>query len=461
ALHARGITAYLELGPDPVLTALVKNTLDTHTHTTGAESTNTSTSTSTDANSGTNAGTSTNTSTSTGTGTGTSGGSGRGSGSVTAVAVLHKDRDEVRTAVRALAALHAHGVAADLTPLLHGGSRVKLPTYAFQHKRYWIDTAPAAAAAGAAGAAASDALSDAPHDGDEPDTVLGEWAARMRGLSSSQGDRLRQKLITDLVRRHTAQILEYESAEAVDPAQSFRDLGYNSLTSVELRSRLAGDLGLPLPPSLVYDYPTPEVLARHIVRDLVGAPDPHAVDDVLSGLQDAPDEPLAVVGMACRYPGGVTSPESLWDVVSAGVDAIGVFPDGRGWDLDGLYDPERGRSGKTYTRHGGFVYDADMFDAAFFGVSPREAAAMDPQQRLLLETAWEALERARIVPGSLRGSRTGVFVGAMTQEYGPRLYEPAGGSEGYLLTGTTASVASGRIAYTLGLEGPAVTVDTA
>ncbi|WP_277922421.1 acyl carrier protein, partial [Streptomyces sp. Root264] len=409
--------AYLELGPDPVLTALVKNTLDTGTGTTG-------------------------------------------------VAVLHRDKDEARTALRALAVLHAHGIGADLTPLLHGGSRVKLPTYAFQHKRYWIDTgtgtapAAAAAAAGAAaapagpGAAVPDALDDS-YDGDEPDTVLGQWAARMRGLTGAQGDRLREKLITDLVRRHTAQILEYESAEAVDAAQSFRDLGYNSLTSVELRSRLAGDLGLSLPPSLVYDYPTPEVLARHIVRDLVGAPDPHAVDEILSGLPDAVDEPLAVVGMACRYPGGVTSPESLWDVVSAGVDAIGVFPDGRGWDLDDLYDPERGRSGKTYTRHGGFVYDADMFDAAFFGVSPREAAAMDPQQRLLLETAWESLERARIVPGSLRGSRTGVFVGAMTPEYGPRLYEPAGGSEGYLLTGTTASVASGRIAYTLGLEGPA------
>ncbi|MDX3580181.1 beta-ketoacyl synthase N-terminal-like domain-containing protein, partial [Streptomyces sp. FL07-04A] len=441
ALHARGITAYLELGPDPVLTALVKNTLDTPTED------------------------------GTGTGAGAGTGAAGGSAPVVAVSALRRDADETRTALRALAALHAHGVDADLTPLLDGGRRVKLPTYAFQRKRYWIDApAPAPAVAAAAGAdpaaaavaeRAPDAGGGFPLDGDEPDAVLGQWAARVRDLTGAQGDRLRQKLITDLVRRHTAEILEYESAEEVDAALSFRDLGYNSLTSVDLRSRLAGDLGLSLPSSLVYDYPTPEVLARHIVRDLVAAPDPHAVDGVLSGLRDAAGEPLAVVGMGCRYPGGVTSPEGLWEAVSAGVDAIGAFPEGRGWDLEGLYDPERGTAGKTYTRHGGFVYDADMFDAAFFGISPREAAAMDPQQRLLLETAWEALERARIVPGSLRGSRTGVFVGAMTQEYGPRLHEAAGGSEGYLLTGTTASVASGRIAYTLGLEGPAVTVDTA
>ncbi|MFF3396758.1 SDR family NAD(P)-dependent oxidoreductase, partial [Streptomyces sp. NPDC002669] len=333
-------------------------------------------------------------------------------------------------------------------------------TYAFQRKRYWIDV-PGLTAPTTGTVTNTPADAEPEKDGEEADQILGEWAQKLRTLTSKKGDQLRQKLITDLVCRHTAQILAYESAEAVDPTLPFRDLGYNSLTSVELRSRLAADLGIALPSSLVYDYPTPEVLARHIVRDLVEAPDPQTVDAVLSGLDDSSDEPLAVIGMGCRYPGGVVSPEGLWDLVSGGVDAIGELPGDRGWDLDELYDPERGLSGRTYTRHGGFVYDADTFDAEFFGISPREAAAMDPQQRLLLETAWEALERARIVPGSLRGSRTGVFVGAMTQEYGPRLYEPAAGSEGYLLTGTTASVASGRVAYALGLEGPAVTVDTA
>ncbi|TXS59347.1 polyketide synthase type I, partial [Streptomyces sp. sk2.1] len=368
---------------------------------------------------------------------------------------------------RALAVAFASGAETDWAPLLGTGRRIALPTYAFQRKRYWIDvpdlTAPTT---GTGTGTVTDAPTDAEsveseEDGDEADQILGEWAQKLRTLSSKKGDQLRQKLITDLVCRHTAQILAYESAEAVDPTLPFRDLGYNSLTSVELRSRLAADLGIALPSSLVYDYPTPEVLARHIVRDLVEAPDPQTVDAVLSGLDDSSDEPLAVIGMGCRYPGGVVSPEGLWDLVSGGVDAIGELPGDRGWDLDELYDPERGLSGKTYTRHGGFVYDADTFDAEFFGISPREAQAMDPQQRLLLETTWEALERARIVPGSLRGSRTGVFVGAMTQEYGPRLYESAGGSEGYLLTGTTASVASGRVAYALGLEGPAVTVDTA
>ncbi|MFB8209354.1 SDR family NAD(P)-dependent oxidoreductase [Streptomyces sp. NPDC056010] len=400
-LDAQGITTYLELGPDPVLTSLVQNTLD----------------------------------------------------APTAASALKDGRDEPRTLLRALATAYASGTDIDWTALLPGGNRVKLPTYAFQRKRYWID------------------VPDAPHgpvavaeqeqEQEEQEGVLGEWASRVRKLTGKQGDLLRQKLITGLICRHTAEILEYESAEAIDSELPFKDLGYNSLTSVELRSRLAADLGIALPSSLVYDYPTPAVLARHIVRDLVGAPDPEAVDAVLAGVEDVSDEPLAIVGMACRYPGGVVSPEGLWGLVAEGGDAIGGWPEDRGWDLEGLYDAERGVPGKSYARYGGFLQGVDGFDAEFFGISPREALAMDPQQRLLLETAWEALERSGIVPQSLKGSRTGVFVGAMTGEYGPRLAEPVAGTEGYLLTGNTASVASGRISYTLGLEGPALTVDTA
>ncbi|SFY45532.1 beta-ketoacyl synthase N-terminal-like domain-containing protein, partial [Streptomyces atratus] len=288
--------------------------------------------------------------------------------------------------------------------------------------------------------------------------AAGGLAGRLAGRSAEE----RLQLVLDVVRNEVAAVLGHASGDAVPAQRAFTELGFDSLTAVELRNRLGKVTGLRLPATLVFDYPSATALADFLITELVGEGGAQGAGAIVATAAGA-DDPIAIVGMSCRYPGGVTGPEDLWRLVDDGGDGIAPFPTDRGWDLAGLYadavaDDAEGRS---LTLEGGFLHDAGMFDAGFFGISPREALAMDPQQRLLLEASWEALERAGIDPDTLRGSRTGVFAGLMYHDYGSGAESVPAGVDAFLGLGTSGSVLSGRVAYALGLEGPAVTIDTA
>ncbi|HEX3692074.1 MAG TPA: SDR family NAD(P)-dependent oxidoreductase [Solirubrobacteraceae bacterium] len=277
-------------------------------------------------------------------------------------------------------------------------------------------------------------------------------AARLAGIGGEE----RRRLVLELVRGEAAAALGHASATEVDVRRTFSELGFDSLAATELRNRLGAASGLRLSATLVFDHPTPIAVVDHLL-EVVGAQRKAPRSGVLRA---SSQEPIAIVGMGCRYPGGVGSPRELWQLLSDGGDAISSFPADRGWDLAAIYDPD-GRPGTSYVREGGFLHDAGDFDPGFFNISPREAVAMDPQQRLLLEASWEAFEDAGIDPVSLRGSQTGVFAGVMYQDYVANLLSGAAELDGYAAGGSSASVISGRVAYTLGLEGPAVTIDTA
>ncbi len=436
-------------------------------------------------------------------------GSQAGARDTAVLGTLRRDRGGPDRFVSSLAELWTQGGTVDWGAVLASDTRrrVRLPTYPFQRSAHWVAAHAGeslnrpAQDEGRRLERAPDGTQHAPRSpveevGFEPRERPARSALAERLAGSPRAERTRMALV--LVQTHAAAVLGLELAEEIETHRAFKELGFDSPGLVELGNRLRAATGLELSSAQLFDHPTPAALAAHLLDELadaiardsapstpgasataLSAPGtvqgtPATAADALATAAEAAvpavsaspglaeqEDPIAIVGMSCRLPGGVGSAEDLWRLLAEGRDAIGAFPERRGWDLEGLYDPDALRARTSYVREGGFLHDADEFDAAFFGIGPREALAMDPQQRLLLEVGWEALEHAGVDPRSLRGSQTGVFAGVSGQEYGARLSETPAGLEGYALTGTSTSVASGRLSYVFGLEGPAVTVDTA
>ncbi|WP_067498997.1 type I polyketide synthase [Actinoplanes sp. TFC3] len=316
--------------------------------------------------------------------------------------------------VRALADSQVHGTTPDWARVLAGAGRVALPAYR--------------------------------PDFDSADAAGPTLADRLRPLPPHERVAEVTRMVTGLL------------AGGVEPDRDFRSLGVDSVGALGLRNRLVELTGARLGVGLLFDHPTPSAVAGEVVRVLFDDAEDVPDEDLAPG---DPQEAIAIVGMACRFPGGVESPDELWRLIVEGRDGVADFPADRGWDLVTLSDADPETPGTFYPRQAGMLTDVAGFDADFFGISPREALAMDPQQRLLLETSWAALEDGGIDGTGLKGSRTGVFTGIMSLPYGAPPHRARPDLEGYVVTGTLSSVASGRLSYALGLEGPAITLDTA
>ncbi len=269
----------------------------------------------------------------------------------------------------------------------------------------------------------------------------------------------RRKIVLDFLRATVADVTRVDVAEVREEA-GFFDLGMDSLMAIELRRQLERAVGRELPATLAMDYPRLTDVADYLLTEVLNLNERAAAKTPAAPVTTSADEPIAIVAVACRFPGS-PDPDAYWDVLSGGVDAIREIPEDR-FDIDEFYDPDQQTPGKIYTRNGGFLESVDGFDPEFFGISPREAVWMDPQQRLMLEIAWEGLERAGYAPASMRGSRTGVFVGVGANEYAHLISgDSVDNLEAYFITGNALNAVAGRVAFTLGLEGPAVAMDTA
>jgi 3-oxoacyl-(acyl-carrier-protein) synthase/acyl carrier protein len=284
--------------------------------------------------------------------------------------------------------------------------------------------------------------------------------AELKGVPAQK----RRGFVQQHVRQQVGQVLGLEAGFAIGDDQGLRDLGMDSLMAVELRNRLQTSVGRPLPSTLAFDCPTIDALTSYLMSNILALADASATKRSVASPTEVRDldEPIAIVGMGCRFPGDADSPEKYWSLLRDGVDAISEVPPDR-WDIDAFFDADPDAPGKMYARHGGFLSNVDRFDAGFFGISPREAVSLDPQQRLLLEVSWEALEHAGLSPDRLMGSRSGVFVGISTTDYAQlftKMNDPAK-LDAYMGTGNSLSVAAGRLSYVLGLQGPCLSVDTA